>query len=94
MTRLNDDNFEVRHGQIKPLPTDVILIIRNGEVHLVAPHHEAGQNVSLDFLAAFGMANCYTTDPDFRIEMMKVASAEIVAGKTAGFIGDSDERAN
>lgn len=70
------------------LPTDTLLIIRNGGVFISTPEHEDRDEVPEDFLVALGVARAFG-DVDFRQMMLMVTKDASDAGHLDGIIRSS-----
>jgi len=67
------------------LPTDTVLIIRDGGVFITTPEHSDSDEVPEDFLVALGVAQAFG-DEDFRQMMLIITRSASEAGHLNGII--------
>jgi hypothetical protein len=72
-------------GRPDILPTDTVLIIRDGGVYLSTPEHDDHDPVPEDFLVALGVARAFG-DEDFRTMMLMITKSASDAGHLDGII--------
>jgi hypothetical protein len=76
----NDDDY-------KPLPTDIQLYVRDGEVRLRTPDHDRDTLVPKDYLVALGFSMAFG-DPTFRKMMLALVEKAHEDGALRGVVKD------